>query len=174
MPSPEGGNLPPLADEDVIRTGFVYQPARVSRVGTSKILVGSAAFANAREPLAQVFKRAGTPDSDGFAVVVNHFKSKGSGADDGTGQGLANPDRVAQATALVTFADQFQANRGVTRTFLVGDFNAYSHEDPIDVLTGAGFSELHSTSDPDEESYNFDGQIGSLDQSSPTAQPRPT
>ena len=96
-------------------------------------------------------------------MIVNHFKSKGSGVDDGTGQGNANPDRVAQATALVTFANQFQANRGVTRTFLVGDFNAYSHEDPIDVLTGAGFSELHSTSDPDEESYNFDGQIGSLD-----------
>ncbi len=125
--------------------------------------MGSAAFGNAREPLAQAFKRVGTPDSDGFAVVVNHFKSKGSGVDDGTGQGAANPDRVAQANALVTFANQFQANRGVTRTFLVGDFNAYSHEDPIDVLTGAGFSELHSTSDPDEESYNFDGQIGSLD-----------
>ncbi len=162
-PSPVGGDLPPLADEDVIRTGFIYQPARVSRVGSSKILVGSAAFGNAREPLAQAFKRLGTSDSDGFAVIVNHFKSKGSGADDGTGQGNANPDRVAQANALVTFANQFQVSRGLTRTFLVGDFNAYSHEDPIDVLVAAGYAELHSTSDPDEESYNFDGQIGSLD-----------
>ena len=158
----------------MIRTGFIYQPARVSLIGTSKILVGSAAFGNAREPLAQAFKRVGTPDADGFAVVVNHFKSKGSGVDDGTGQGIANPDRVAQANALVTFANQFQADRGVTRTFLVGDFNAYSHEDPIDVLTAAGFAELHSTSDPDEESYNFDGQIGSLDHVLANARLRPT
>ena len=162
-PSPTGPDLPALGDEDVIRTGFIYQPARVATVGLSKILVGSAAFGNAREPLAQAFKMVGSPNADGFAVVVNHFKSKGSGADDGTGQGLANADRVAQANALVTFANQFQTDRGVTRTFLVGDFNAYSHEDPIDVLEGAGFNELHSTTDPDEESYNFDGQIGSLD-----------
>ena len=42
-PSPTGGDLPALADEDVIRTGFIYQPASVSLVGASKILVGSAA-----------------------------------------------------------------------------------------------------------------------------------
>ena len=33
-PSPTGGDLPALADEDVIRTGFIYQPARVSLVGS--------------------------------------------------------------------------------------------------------------------------------------------
>ena len=64
------------------------------------MLTGSAAFANAREPLAQGFKATGAPDSDAFAVIVNHFKSKGSGVDDGTGQGNANPDRVAQAHDL--------------------------------------------------------------------------
>ena len=49
-------------------------------------------------------------------MIVNHFKSKGSGADDGTGQGNANPDRVAQAQALVAFADTMQtALRAPTR-----------------------------------------------------------
>ena len=83
----------------MIRTGFIYQPATVALVGdVSKILVGSAAFGNAREPLAQAFKKVGSPNADGFAVVVNHFKSKGSGVDDGTGQGNANagPDRAGQ------------------------------------------------------------------------------
>ena len=32
---------------------------------------------------------------------MNHFKSKGSGPDDGTGQGSSNPNRVAEAEALV-------------------------------------------------------------------------
>jgi len=64
------------------------------------VLVGSAAFSNAREPLAQTFKPKGAPDATTFGVIVNHFKSKGSGVDDGTGQGNANPDRVAQAEAV--------------------------------------------------------------------------
>lgn len=163
VPSPTGADLPPLADEDVIRTGFIYQPAIAKTVGTSKILVGNAAFGNAREPLAQAFKRVGTPNNEAFAVIVNHFKSKGSGVNDGTGQGNANPDRVAQAEALVTFADEFKTARQISRVFLAGDFNAYTHEDPIQVLNEAGYTNLESTSDPSEESYNFDGQVGSLD-----------
>src|SRR3712207_8392950 len=39
-----------------------------------------------------------------FRSIVNHFKSKGSGVDDGTGQGNANPDRIGQAKALAAFA----------------------------------------------------------------------
>ena len=159
----------------MIRTGFIYQPASVSLVGTSKILVGSAAFANAREPLAQAFKTVGTPDADGFAVIVNHFKSKGSGVDDGTGQGNANPDRVAQANALVTFANQFQTDRGVTRTFLVGDFNAYSHEDPIDVLTGGGLHRAATRpATPTRRATTSTARSARSTTSSPTPRPRPT
>ena len=47
--------------------------------------------------------------------------------------------------------------------FRAGDFNAYSQEDPIQVLTAAGYASLESTSHPDEESYVFDGMVGSLD-----------
>jgi 5'-nucleotidase len=162
-PSPAAADLPALDEQDVIRTGFIYQPAKVSLVGASKVLVGSAPFGNAREPLAQAFKRVGDPDSAAFAVIVNHFKSKGSGFDDGTGQGNANPDRIAQADALAAFASQFQADRGIDKVFLVGDFNAYSHEDPIDHLVAAGYTPVDSTDDPNEETYDFDGMLGSLD-----------
>ena len=54
---------------------------------------GLEAFADAREPLAQAFKAAGSPDADAFAVIVNHFKSKGSGTPDPDGQGNANDRR---------------------------------------------------------------------------------
>ena len=64
-------------------------------------------------------------------MIVNHFKSKGSGVDDGTGQGNANPDRIAQANGLLAFADQFKADRGITKMYLTGDFNSYSKEDPV-------------------------------------------
>ncbi len=167
VPSPDAADLPPLSEQDVIRNGFIYKPATVALVGGSVVLAdestGTEAFADAREPLAQAFKAVGGADADAFAVIVNHFKSKGSGTPDPDGQGNANDRRILQANSLVAFADEFKALRGITRVFLAGDFNAYSEEDPIQILEAAGYTHLESTSDPDEESYNFDGQIGSLD-----------
>jgi predicted extracellular nuclease len=156
------------ASEDAIRTGFIYDPDTVELIGEAQILVGSAAFDNARQPLAQAFKAVGTDDTDGFAVIANHFKSKGCGDPAPTGdnaegvQGCFNGDRTRQAAALATFADQFAVARGVEKVFLAGDFNAYSSEDPVQVLEAEGYTRVESD-DPDEESYNFDGQVGSLD-----------
>ena len=66
-------------------------------MGASQILADPA-FANARQPLAQRFQPESSKRT--FVAVVNHFKSKGSGEDDGTDQGKSNPSRVAQAKAL--------------------------------------------------------------------------
>ena len=161
-PSPDAADLPPTAEQDVIRTAFIYDPSTVSLVGASKVLVGSTAFSNAREPLAQAFKPKGTPDSRAFAVVVNHFKSKGSGVDDGTGQGNANPDRIAQAHAVIPFADDFAASRGTDKVILTGDYNSYSQEDPMQVLYEAGYTAINSDT-ANEYTYNFGGMEGSLD-----------
>ncbi|GAA2144230.1 hypothetical protein GCM10009844_17540 [Nocardioides koreensis] len=161
-PSPDAADLPPLEEQDVIRTAFIYDPGTVDLVGASDVLTGSTAFHNARQPLAQTFKPHGAADDTTFGVIVNHFKSKGSGTDDGTGQGNANPDRVAQAEALATFADDFKAERGISKLFLTGDFNAYTMEDPIQKLEEKGYTNLESDT-PDEWSYNFSGMAGSLD-----------
>jgi predicted extracellular nuclease len=165
VPSP--ATLPPVVEQDVIRNGFIYQPSNVQLVGESVVLSDQSsdgeAFEDAREPLAQAFKQVHTPKSRAFAVIVNHFKSKGSGTPDPFGQGNANDRRVLQAEGLVQFAEEFKALRGISRVFLAGDFNAYSMEDPIQVLEAAGYESLDSTSNPDEETYNFDGQVGSLD-----------
>ena len=141
-------------------------------MGTSRILIDTVApipFSNAREPLAQAFKPAGAPDSDTFAVVANHFKSKSAGSssnaanfDNGDGQGAFNADRVAQATQLVEFANSFATTRGTDKIFLAGDFNSYTHEDPMQVLYGAGFDVVESDT-PGEYSYSFSGLSGTLD-----------
>ena len=66
------------------------------------------AFSNARAPLAQEFRPAGGASYEDFLVIVNHFKSKGSGsgvdADQGDGQGASNHARTLQAQALIDFA----------------------------------------------------------------------
>ncbi len=172
VPSPDPADLPPTDEQDVIRTAFIYNPATVQPVGPSVVLADQSdpgeAFANAREPLAQEFKRKGALDSDGFVVVVNHLKSKGDSKPPATGenadgiQGAFNGDRVRQAHALVEFADQVAAARGTQKVFLVGDFNSYTQEDPMQVLYAAGYVN-QASDDPKDVSYEFGSTAGSLD-----------
>ena len=153
------------ADEDVIRTAFIYQPADVQPVGESTILTGSDAFGNAREPLAQAFTTG--EDDEPFVAIVNHFKSKGSGSgdgnvDNGDGQGNSNADRVAQAEALVAFADEQKEAAGTDDVVLLGDFNSYTEEDPMQVFYSAGYVNIGKDF-TDEQTYLFGGRVGSLD-----------
>ncbi|MGY1916270.1 ExeM/NucH family extracellular endonuclease [Blastococcus sp. SYSU DS0973] len=153
-----------LFGTDAIKVAMIYQPDAVVPMGPAGT-TDSDAFANARLPLAQRFRPAsgGQP----FAVVVNHFKSKGcTGAtggnvDQGDGQGCYNADRVEQAEALVDLAGSLPGNQ----TMIIGDLNAYGGEDPIAVLEAAGYVDLVDTRVPEEEQYTyvFQGQAGYLD-----------
>ncbi|MGO4592821.1 ExeM/NucH family extracellular endonuclease [Leifsonia sp. 2TAF2] len=153
------------ATEDVIRTAFIYKKANAVPVGDAKIL-DDPAFSNARQPLAQAFKKVGAKDTSAFLAIVNHFKSKGSGsgedADQGDGQGASNASRVKQAHALVAFADERKAALKTDKVLLIGDFNAYLQEDPIKVLTDAGYVDQVSTRTT-KATYSFGGTVGSLD-----------
>ena len=88
-------------------------------------------FDVARDPLAQAFQPVGGGYLTRFVVVVNHFKSKGSGPDDGTGQGASNPQRIQQALELKSFAGEMRTHYDTDKVFLSGDFNAYTREDPM-------------------------------------------
>lgn len=106
---------------------------------------------------------------------MNHFKSKGSAGplpgddDQGDGQGSSNASRVAQATALTqwvpTALDTIAKETGTTITdvALAGDFNAYTREDPMTVLSDAGYTNAAATHAPDKASYSYQGLSGSLD-----------
>ncbi|MEW2624966.1 ExeM/NucH family extracellular endonuclease [Streptomyces sp. NPDC048106] len=177
-PSPAAVDLPTTADQDVIRTAFIYKPADVSLVGVSHVLSNLSGagqdFSIAREPLAQGFKAAGAPDSDAFLVVANHLKSKGT---DATGlypgdaedtrpaydQGGYNESRTHQVQDSLAFAQAQAQALGTDKIFLVGDFNAYTHEDPMEYLYGQGYTDLGSTYDPNHWSYSYNGLEGSLD-----------
>ena len=162
--SPAAADRPTPAEEDVIRTAFIFKPANVKPVGVSRILRDEVNFDNAREPLAQAFKVAGTADGQGFGVIVNHFKSKGSACATGNDpvQGNCNADRIGQAVALADFANAFANDRGIKAVFLTGDFNSYTEEDPIQELESRGF-QLVKSNQANDDSYSFQGLSGSLD-----------
>ncbi|MBP1137645.1 5'-nucleotidase [Arthrobacter sp. PvP023] len=163
-------NAPPLADEDMIRTAFIYKKAAAEPVGESIIHNDTVAFASARKPLAQVFKPVGASDDKKFIAIANHFKSKGSATtpeDTDKGQGASNLARTEQAKSLLAFSNDLQASKGTDKVFLMGDFNAYAKEDPINVLTAAGYinqdEKARNADGSAKHSYLFGGLVGSLD-----------
>jgi predicted extracellular nuclease len=158
-------------DRDVIRSAIIYQDDVVQRVGDPVGLVDESVWSNAREPIAQTFVK----DGDAFTVVANHFKSKGSGSgpgntDSGDGQGASNADRVRQARSLASFTEDLRESTGDEDVILMGDFNAYTQEDPVEVLREAGYTDLGSLLDPERYSYVFDDMSGSLDHAFATAE----
>ena len=166
---PSSDELPAASEQDVITNAIIYRTAAVQRVGDARALGDQSgageAFDNAREPIAQVFEPAagGVP----LLFVVNHFKSKGSAgpwpgdADTGDGQGASNESRVRQAQALRDWVAQIRGD--VDAVALVGDFNSYSQEDPLQVLYDAGYADAATSFGVDTASYSFQGLSGSLD-----------
>ncbi|WP_432488511.1 ExeM/NucH family extracellular endonuclease [Kineococcus sp. SYSU DK018] len=149
-------------DRDVIRNAIIYKEDVVQPVGASVGLVDETVWSNAREPIAQTFVK----DGDAFTVVANHFKSKGgtgSGDNADTGQGSFNGDRVRQAESLAGFLERLRRDTGDADVVAMGDFNAYTQEDPIEVLREAGLTDLGSEFDEGRYSYVYDALSGSLD-----------
>lgn len=149
--------------DDAIKVAMIYRAARVAPLGAA--LSDTAPIHN-RPPLAQAFV---APNGERFAVIVNHFKSKGcdgaAGADldQGDGQGCFNDRRTQQAQALRSFASSVQSTARTDDVLLIGDFNAYAQEDPIATLTAAGFVDQVGMFNAFGYSYVFDGAAGRLD-----------
>ncbi|MFC6015616.1 ExeM/NucH family extracellular endonuclease [Plantactinospora solaniradicis] len=156
-------DLPAATQQDFITTAIIFKPAKVQPKGASRAINDETVWSNAREPIAQSF----TAGPVTFTVVANHLKSKstsdaatGDNADSGDGQGAFNGDRVRQARSLVTFVEQLKTDSGSDDVLLLGDFNAYTQEDPMKVLYDAAYVDLNDTG---KHSYVFGGESGSLD-----------
>ncbi|MCI9887691.1 ExeM/NucH family extracellular endonuclease [Micrococcales bacterium 31B] len=164
-------SMPPITEQDVITNALIYRPAKVTPQGAAHSIADQSGsgepFSNARVPIAQAFAVKGTGDA--FVAIVNHFKSKGSAgplpgdADAGDGQGASNASRIAQATTLSQWVPSVQSATGVKPVLLLGDFNSYSMEDPLQVLKDAGYADAEQSSGGKEQSYLFGGRVGSLD-----------
>ncbi len=158
--SPQGG--------DQIRVGLIYRASRVVPVGAAVTLTDDLFGTRSRPPLAQTF-RAGTGPA--FTVVANHFKSKGCGssalgaeADQKDGQSCWNPTRTESARRLDAWLRTDPTGSGSDLAMIVGDINAYSMEDPIQLLAAAGWRDAFAGQrGPAPYSYVYDDLIGRLD-----------
>ena len=161
--------------KNAIRVGVIYRADRVEPVGNVS-MINDAAFELARTPVVQSFKSKTGGSS--FAVIVNHFKSKG-GSDraepadknKGDGQGGYNATRRSQSLAICKYIDELKQGEQQPRVLVIGDLNAYGQEDPIDAMRAKGLVDLRQllekSGSADNQaghySYIYYGQCGSLD-----------
>ena len=171
VPDPVYDLLPGgLEETNAIKVGIIYRSDRVATNGDPSFSSPDDDFINDRPPVGQTF----VADGETFTVIVNHFKSKGcSGtdpgdefedeADIGDGQACYAPRRTRMAEATLDLVADVQASTGDPDVLVIGDFNSYAQEDPIDVLR-AGLVDL-TASQPIEErrSFVFRGETGQLD-----------
>lgn len=167
----------PAPGDDVIKVSLIYKPAMVTPAGAPQNYQTSTAAYDPlfdRPPLAQAFSVVATGEK--FTVVVNHFKSKGcdgatgADADQGDGQSCWNAKRVAQSAGLLDFIASLQASSGDDDVITIGDYNAYSDEDPIVALEAGGLIDLgNRVPAASRYSYIFDGFSGELDHTLATA-----
>jgi uncharacterized repeat protein (TIGR01451 family) len=156
---------------DAIRVQQIYRTGIVSPVGAP---LSDLDPIHSRPPTAQTYDvvdAANPAFGQRFTVVINHFKSKGSSAglpgdaDINDGAGASNATRTAQASRLLTWiTGTVIPAAGDPDVLLLGDFNAYAKEDPINTLIAGGYTDLETLfHGANAYSYLFDGQLGHLD-----------
>ncbi len=143
------------------RMVIFYKPGVLTPV-TQLYWLGSGIFE--RPHLTQGFQVNSTGGQ--FLFSTMHLRSKlcdnatGLDLDQGDGQGCYNNRRRAQATALVTHWEGIRNATGIDAQLIMGDFNSFIEEDPIDVLRAAGLQRLLSAED---YSHAYGGEVGALD-----------
>jgi predicted extracellular nuclease len=157
--------------EDVIKVGIIYQDKKVSPEGEFKVLNPNVmpefeADKN-RDVLLQTFKDA---DNNLFNVTVLHLKSKrcsdaeGVDLDQKDGQGCYNASRVIVAEQISDWLEQDPTGQKAASTMVVGDFNSYMKEGPINTFAKNGFSNLAGDLlTPENWTSIFRGEVGSID-----------
>jgi len=141
---------------DFIKTGIIYDSNKVSALSVAEYHK-SPIFS--RAPL---FQRFSYSDSEEFVLSVNHFKSKsprgaeGLNEDQKDGQAAYNFKRKQQSEVLLTLVDSLYENDDL---LIVGDFNAYTNEDPIQLLESNTLKRLEMS----WYTYEYKGRKGNLD-----------
>lgn len=157
---------------DAIKVGMIYRPAEATPEGPFAVLDASVdpRFIDTRNRpvLAQTFRDAATAGL--VTVAVTHLKSKGSACadigdpDTGDGQGNCNLTRTSASQATVDWLAGDPTGSGNGNAIVVGDFNAYLREDPLQVYRDAGWSNLlERFVGVDAYTFIFDRQVGALD-----------
>lgn len=151
------------------RSVIFYKPSVLTAV-TSTFAINTPTFQRAH--LTQGFQVNATGGR--FLLSTAHLRSKlcndasGANLDQGDGQGCYNALRRSQVQELMGHWAGLRASTFIASQLIVGDFNAYDQEDPMDLLRANGYVDLISAV-PQPWTYRFGDRSGSLDHAYGTA-----
>lgn len=153
-----------FTDGDSISCGYIYRADRVRPYGTPQVAVHDPSSHYHYRFSACGFQELSSGET--FVLSANHLRSKRGRPS------YSDSVRVRNMDSILVMIDRFQDQQVFNDPdlLLVGDWNCYRQERPIQYLLSHGYQDVLGHFDPDGYSYVYRGTSGYLDQAfaSPT------
>lgn len=141
-------------DRDTISVGYIYDKERVRPQGDLIFAYENKNDIYAHRFMIQAFEYIPTEQS--FYISLNHPRSKR-----GTPQ-EANAKRIGNISHILTAIDSLHLSSS-TPLLLLGDYNSYGQEEPLQMLVKAGYKDMVMAMDSLNYSYSYNAECGYLD-----------
>ena len=153
-----------MADVDRIGGCFIYDASRVRPCGEWLSAYADTASHYRTRMYAIPFEEISTGER--FIISLNHFKSKRPGRT----QYDTNMRRMQNTDSLLVMLPKAVELFGDEDVLLLGDYNCYTQEQPIQTIVRAGYADMLPLGHSHDYSYSYKGEAGYLDRcfASPT------
>lgn len=145
------------SNSDMISCGYIYRMDKVRPYGDLQYAYKDTTSHYRYRLMACGFEEIESGEK--FVLNVNHLRSKrGTGAE-------SNEKRMANVDSLLVMLDKIEQEQlfGDSDVLLVGDYNAYTQEEPIQTLVRAGYADMVMRDASMGYSYVYHSEAGYLD-----------
>ena len=149
-------------DKDQIAGCFIYRKDRVRPTGEWLSAYQDTAGHYRPRMITQAFEtldNKGKPDGRKMIISLNHFKSKSTRRR----QYDTNVKRMENADSLLAMLPVAAEMMEDPDILLLGDYNCYTQEQPIQTIVRAGYTDLLQVFCPTGYSYTYHSETGYLD-----------
>ena len=151
-------------DRDTISVGYIYNKERVRPRGELTYVYKNRNNIYAHRFMIQAFEDI--PTGKSFYISLNHPRSKRGNPQAANAKRVDNIKRIL--TALETLKQNTPCPTGEGSgkglpILLLGDYNSYGQEDPLQMLVKAGYKDMVMAMDSLNYSYSYNAECGYLD-----------
>lgn len=145
------------SNSDMISCGYIYRKDRVRPYGDVQYAYQDTNSHYHYRLVACGFEEMRSGER--FVLNINHLRSKR-----GTGE-ESNAKRMANMDSLLVLLDRIEEEKvfGDVDVLLVGDYNCYAQEQPVQTLVRAGYEDMLQRYDSAGYSYVYRSEAGYLD-----------
>ena len=144
-------------NSDMISCGYIYRTDKVKPYGEMQYAYQDTTSHYRYRLMACGFEEIASGEK--LVLNINHLRSKrGTGAE-------SNEKRMANVDSLLLMLDKIEQEQvfGDSDILLVGDYNSYTQEEPIQTLVRAGYADMVMRNDSTGYSYVYHSEAGYLD-----------